>query len=79
MIFIIEPHLSVFDFGYRRAVFSTKEFRCTLATSFLQFIQFLIRLSGNVSAGAEKSGNRNADSRSHFQLRTCDPVYVAMN
>jgi hypothetical protein len=36
------------------------------AASFLQFIQFLIRLSRNVGSETDKSDNRNAAGRPHF-------------
>src|SRR4029077_20378175 len=64
VIFVVELYLVAF--GIRsRAILSVKDLRRPLAASFLKFVQYLIRLGRSVGAGAEKSGNRNADGWPH--------------
>jgi len=66
VIFIVEQGLFVLPIR-SKAIFSLKDFRSLTATSFLQFIQLLIRLGRNAGAETGKSSNRRADGRPHFQ------------
>src|SRR5262249_11180380 len=47
--------------------FAFKEIRRAFVASFLQFIQFFIRLSGTVGVEPKKSRNRHAEGCPHFQ------------
>jgi hypothetical protein len=65
VIFVIEQGLPVLGIQHVH-IFTFKDLRGLFPASFLQFIQFLIRLRRSVGAEAEKSGNRTADGRLHF-------------